>query len=105
MFIESLTMKVFGEGTGLAFIAAGSLAGVTLSVTAHAGELVVVQVCSWRAVSIACHSTQQCVWIQHKSLLTMGALVGPGAGASHTGLVAFCNSQKSMAYRNIQARD
>ncbi len=35
-------MEVSGDGTGLAFIAAGSLTRVTVLVAAHAGELVVM---------------------------------------------------------------
>lgn len=35
-------MEVFGDGAGLAFIVARSLARVTVAVATHAGELVVV---------------------------------------------------------------
>lgn len=70
-----LTVKVFGDGTGLAFIVARPFTRVTVPVATHAGELVVVQVGSWWAVRVTCHTTQQCVWIQHKSLLALGALV------------------------------
>lgn len=70
---KKLTMKVFGDGTGLALIVARPLTRVTVPVATHAGELVVVQVGPGWAVCVACHATQQCIWIQHKSLLALGA--------------------------------
>lgn len=83
-------MKEFGDCTGLAFIVARPLTRVTVPVATHAGELVVMKVGPWRAVCVTCHTTQQCVWIQHKSLLALGALVCIWAGAAHTSLVALC---------------
>ncbi len=84
-----LTVKVSGDGTGLAFIVAWPLTRVTVLVATHAGELVIVQVGPWRAVRVTCHATQQCVWIQHKSPLALSALVCLGVGTLQTCLVAF----------------
>ena len=93
---KSLTMKVFGDGTGLAFIVCRPLTRVTVPVATHAGELVVVQVGPRWAVRVTGHATQQCVWIQHQSLLALRALVCVWAGAAHTSLVALCTqSNKS----------
>lgn len=85
-----LTVKVFGDGTGLAFIAAWPLTRVTVTVTTHAGELVIVQVGSGRAVCIARYATQQRVWVQDEASLTLSALVWGWAAAAHTSLVALC---------------
>lgn len=87
---EMLTMKVFRDGTGQAFIIARPLTRVTVPVATHAGKLVAVQVGPQWAVSVTCHATQQCVWIQHKTLLALGALVCIWAGAAHTSLVTLC---------------
>lgn len=65
-----------------------------MAVASHASELVVVEVCPRWAVGVARHAAQQCVWIQHKSLLTLGALVCLRARAATAGLMAFCNTDQ-----------
>lgn len=85
-----LTLKVFGEGTGLAFVVARPLTRVTVPVATHAGELVVVEIGPRWAVCVARHATQQCVWIQHEGFLALGALVGIRAEAAEACLVTLC---------------
>lgn len=87
---KTLTMKEFGDRTGLAFTAARPLTRVAVAVATHAGELVIVKVRPWRAVRVARHAAQQRVWILHQSLLTLGALVCIRAEAGRTGLVTLC---------------
>lgn len=87
---EMLTVKVFRESTGLAFIVPRPFTGVTVTMATHTGELVVMQVGPWRAVCVSRDATQHCVWIQHEPLLALGALVCLWTGAAGTSLVALC---------------
>lgn len=65
-----------------------------MAVASHTSELVVVKVCPRWAVCVARHTAQQCIWIQHKSLLTLGALVCLRARAATAGLMALCNTDQ-----------
>ena len=87
---KMLTMKECGDSTRLTLISAWPLARIAGLVASHAGELVVAQVRPWWAGRVTRDATQQCVWIQHKSPLTLGAKVCLGASAAHTCLVALC---------------
>lgn len=88
-------MEECGDRTGQARVLPWTLAGVTVAVASHTGELVVVEVRPRWAVGVARHAAQQRVWIQHKSLLTLGALVCLRARAVTAGLVALCNTEQS----------
>lgn len=101
---KMLTMKECGDGTGLAFIVARPLTRVTVLVATHAGELVIMKVGPWWAVCVTCHTTQQCVWIQHKSLLALGALVCIRPRAAHTSLVALCKSNQTASLSHLEKR-
>lgn len=87
-----LTVEECWDGTGQAFIFPRTLTGITMAVAAHTGELVIVEVGPRWAVSVARHPAQQRVWIKHKSLLALGALVCFGAGAATASLMALCNT-------------
>lgn len=89
-----LTVEECGDGTGQACVFPWTLAGIAMAVASHASELVIVKVRPRWAVRVACHAAQQCVWIQHKSLLTLGALVCLRARAATAGLVALCNADQ-----------
>ena len=83
-----LTVEELRRCTRQALVLAGPAAGVALAVAGHAGELVVVQVGSGRALGVTGHATQQGVWVQHQAPLTLGTLVGLRPGAPRTCLVA-----------------
>lgn len=87
-------MEECGSGTGQARVLPWALAGITVAVASHTGELVVVKVRPRWAVGVARHAAQQCVWVQHKSLLALGALVCLRAGAATAGLMALCNTDQ-----------
>lgn len=67
-----------------------------MAVASHTSELVVVKECPRWAVCVARHAAQQRVWIQHKSLLTLGALVCLWARAAAAGLMALCNPEQEL---------
>lgn len=86
-----LTVEECWDGTGQAFIFPRTLTGITVAVATHTGELVIVEVGPRWAVGVARHPAQQRVWIKHKSLLALGALVRLGPGAATARLMALCN--------------
>lgn len=96
-----LTVEECRDGTGQAFILPRTLAGITVAVATHTGELVIVEVGPRRAVTVARHPAQQRVWIKHKSLLTLGALVCFGARAATASLMALCNTNERSLTKTI----
>lgn len=82
------TVKVIGQGTGLAVKGPRSFAGLAKVMTRLARELVVLKKRFRRAVGIPGHPAHHGVGVQHQTLFTLETLGGLRTLTTGTGLVA-----------------